>query len=136
MFMRYRGGGVGHLVTRFCNKKLAMDKHPIPWRHRRTQSGNTTAVDKDTRQPGFEDGSDGDEEDDIDNDNIEHEEEEESDDEDKGNESKDEDEDEDEGAGAGEREDGLGEDEDEDKDGDQDRDGDQRILSMLGYGAL
>jgi len=156
MFMRYRGGGVGHLVTRFCNKKLAMDKHPIPHRRRSTQTGNLSVVDKDTQQPGFEGGSDGDEEEDIDKDNREDGDDE---DEDTGNENKDEDEDEDEdadesedgwgsnedededeGAGKGEDEDededGQGSDKDEDEDGDEDRVGDQRFLSMLGYGAL
>lgn len=29
LFMRYRGGGVGHLATRQCNKTLLADEHTL-----------------------------------------------------------------------------------------------------------
>src|ERR1700677_883308 len=29
LFMRYRGGGIGHLATRQCNKTLLADKHTL-----------------------------------------------------------------------------------------------------------
>jgi hypothetical protein len=30
LFMRYRGGGVGHIATRQCNSALLSDKHALP----------------------------------------------------------------------------------------------------------
>lgn len=60
LFMRYRGGGVGHMATRQCNEVLLADKHTLLREEPPAQDSDS---DEEPDEPAGE-GNEGEEEDD------------------------------------------------------------------------